>query len=102
VIGMSGKSTRRAFFSTVARVAGLVGLGGIVWASTSRSRDGRSARLPCDRCPALPSCSLPDSLQARDAGRRNGTSAPASDPTPMSVIPIGCPARKERTKDESE
>jgi len=64
---MADRETRRGFFRAVARAAGLLGLGGLVWSAASRSADG--GRLPCERCPVLPACSRADSLPARDALR---------------------------------
>jgi len=64
---MGEERTRREFL----RAAALFGLGIISWTAMSKSRRGgpdeARPRFPCERCPALPSCSLPDSLQARDA-----------------------------------
>ena len=63
---MGKGSTRRDFL----RAAALFGLGIISW--TTMSKPGRlgpnetTAPFPCERCPALSSCSMPDSLQARD------------------------------------
>jgi len=66
-----GRQSRREFLRTAARTAALFGLGAIAWIATSgsgrRGPDGARARFPCERCPALPSCSQADSLQARDA-----------------------------------
>ena len=65
------RQTRREFLRTVARTAGLFGLGAIAWSSISRSGRsgpaGATPRFPCERCPALTSCSQAESLQARDA-----------------------------------
>jgi hypothetical protein len=67
---MSGQ-TRREFLRAAARTAALFGLGGIAWTSIAKSErrgpEGVPPRFPCERCPALPSCSQADSLQARDA-----------------------------------
>jgi hypothetical protein len=69
--GMSDEKTRRDFLLTVGRTAGLLGLGGLVASAASRSVRGvagaQTRRLPCERCPALGTCSVADSLQARDA-----------------------------------
>jgi hypothetical protein len=68
---MAEKSARREFLRAAVRAAALFGLGAIAWTATSgsgrRGPDGARPRFPCERCPALPSCSQPDSLQARDA-----------------------------------
>jgi len=68
---MTEKRTRREFFRAAVRTAALFGLSAIAWTATARSGlrgpDGATPRFPCERCPALPSCSQPDSLQARDA-----------------------------------
>jgi hypothetical protein len=80
---MGGEKTRREFLRAAARAAALFGLGAVAW--TAASRSGRSGpagarpRFPCERCPALPSCSQADSLQARDAlGPRARTENAAS------------------------
>jgi hypothetical protein len=61
---------RREFLRSAARTAALFGVGAVAWRAASRSGrqpEGAPARFPCERCPALPSCSQADSLQARDA-----------------------------------
>jgi len=68
---MGEERTRREFLRAAVRTAALFGLGAIAWTAMFKSTRGlpRGARMrfPCERCPALPSCSQPDSLQARDA-----------------------------------
>ncbi len=65
------RQNRREFLRTAARTAALCGLGAIAWVATGKSGgrgpDGATPRFPCERCPALSSCSQADSLQARDA-----------------------------------
>ncbi|MGD1001326.1 MAG: hypothetical protein ABSA67_11590 [Candidatus Brocadiia bacterium] len=83
---MAGQ-TRREFLRTAARTAALFGLGAIAWIATGKSGgqgpDGARPRFPCERCPALSSCSQADSLQARDAlGPRARTENPARDIPP--------------------
>ncbi len=86
------RQTRREFLRTIARTAGLFGLGAIAWTSISRSGRagpaGAAPRFPCERCPALTSCSQAESLQARDAlgpRARNENAAPAIPPRRLCV-----------------
>jgi hypothetical protein len=80
---MLGKSTRRDFLRAAGRAAGLLGLGGLVWSALSRSAESRvgagTARLPCERCPALGACWEGDSLQARAALGARARQASAAD-----------------------
>ena len=82
---MAGQ-TRREFLRTAARTAALFGLGAIAWIATGKSGrrepNGAQPRFPCERCPALPSCSQADSLQARDALGPRAQSKNAADEIP--------------------
>jgi hypothetical protein len=100
---MGEEKTRREFFRAAARTAALFGLGAIAWTAMFRSGrsgpEGARPRFPCERCPALPSCSQPDSLQARDAlGSRARIENKAGEIPPRRLCDdsglLNAPARK--------
>jgi hypothetical protein len=68
---MDAKVTRR----DVLRAAGLMGLGGLVWSVAARPAAATDRLPPCEQCPALSACTLPESLRARDALGLHGVSA---------------------------
>ncbi len=85
---------RREFLRTAARTAALFGLGAIAWIAATKSgrREpaGAQPRFPCERCPALPSCSQADSLQARDTlGPRARTENASRDVPPRRLCVDG-------------